>query len=526
MKKHIFLVLTILIYSTLQAQKTGSYINFNVGGGFHNLPYNLNNGSEKGQFGYTINAGYSFFFTPQWGLHTGIGFQKFNSLSTLNYLSSIPDIDSDGSSYVFKANYSNLQERQEALFVDVPLSIQFKVPVSSKFGILTSLGGKVSIPVNTTFKTTGGQLITTGYYSQWNVELSDMPQHGFATYTKKFTGDLALKTSYMATADLGGLYKLSEKLDFYVGGYINYGLNNILKANNKLVYQPGIPDGVYNGIFASTQTTNVVPISIGLKVGVYFHLTDNKSTLDFVKPIDSVEPVKTVEPDKIVETVKPAASVQPEEAVAIVQPTEPIAPVQVAVIPPSQPVQEEKPIIPVQEVKPTVTNQEVKTSEPVKVVNPVFEATLTLTPTVVEPVKEVNSVEATTPVEKTGTVQNDVPFQEASMIAESINVMFGFNSYRVTNAKNDKIKELSKLLKANSYIHVRFVGHTCNIGSHEINLNFGMKRATSVEQKFLDQGVPQSQLIGESKAYDQPLAPNNSKSNRAKNRRVVISVFK
>jgi len=148
------------------------------------------------------------------------------------------------------------------------------------------------------------------------------------------------------------------------------------------------------------------------------------------------------------------------------------------------------------------------------------------TPKEVEPVKEVVSIVPATPVAQTDTVQNDDPFQEAKLIAESMNLMFGFNSYLVTNAKNDKIKELSKLLKANSYIHLRFVGHTCNIGSHEINLKFGMKRAINVKQKFVDQGVSINQLIGESKAYDQPLVPNNSKSNRAKNRRVVISVFK
>jgi len=107
-----------------------------------------------------------------------------------------------------------------------------------------------------------------------------------------------------------------------------------------------------------------------------------------------------------------------------------------------------------------------------------------------------------------------------------MNLMFGFNSYQVRNAKNDKIKELSRILKANSYIHVRFVGHTCNIGSHSINLTLGKKRAVSVQQKFIDQGVSESQLSVESKAYDQPLVPNTSESNRAKNRRVEIKVYR
>jgi len=53
-----------------------------------------------------------------------------------------------------------------------------------------------------------------------------------------------------------------------------------------------------------------------------------------------------------------------------------------------------------------------------------------------------------------------------------------------------------------------------------------MKRVDTVIQKFLDQGVPESQLIGESKGYDEPLVPNDTAENRAKNRRVEINVIK
>jgi hypothetical protein len=84
MKKQIILVVGLLIYVALQAQEKGNYLDLSVGGGLHNLSYNLQNGTEKGQVGYTLNAGYSYFFTPKWGLRTGVGFQSFNSLSTIN----------------------------------------------------------------------------------------------------------------------------------------------------------------------------------------------------------------------------------------------------------------------------------------------------------------------------------------------------------------------------------------------------------------------------------------------------------
>jgi len=103
--------------------------------------------------------------------------------------------------------------------------------------------------------------------------------------------------------------------------------------------------------------------------------------------------------------------------------------------------------------------------------------------------------------------------------------MFGFNSAQVTDSKNELIRQLSDILKANSYIHLRLVGHTCNIGTHKVNQALGLKRANNVKLKFIHQGVSNSQLKTESKAYDQPLVPNTSKSNRAKNRRVQMIVI-
>jgi len=428
--------------------------------------------------------------------------------------------------------------------------------------------------------------------------MSGMPQHGFSIYNKEFNGKLSVKTSFMGIADLGGLYKLNEKLDLYVGGYINYGLNNILKPDSKLILQPNAPDGIYNGVLASSLTTSVTPVSVGVKVGVYWHLGIKKSTLDFNKPDESIQPVETVSPlqpteetVQAVPTIDPVPAVQPielnkpTEAVQAVQPAEPvqtaeaIVPVQTepAIVPvqtvqsvqPVEPAQPEQVVVPVQPVKPiqqveqlqpvqaivpVQTVQPVQASEPVsaiqpaepvqtvqpietvpviqattpvKAVDPVVENPATVsTPKVVDIPKEVIVETPVTPVSTADPGQGDNSYEQAQKIASEMNLMFGFNSFVVTNAKNDKIKQLSRILKDNPYIHLRFVGHTCNIGTYAINLLLGMKRAVSVKQKFINQGVPMAQLVSESKSYTEPLVPNTSNENRAKNRRVEIKVFR
>jgi outer membrane protein OmpA-like peptidoglycan-associated protein len=442
MKKQIIIGLSLLICGMIPAQQTGSYFHFNVGGGLNALSYKLLDGTQQGQAGYALNAAYSYFFTPQWGIQTGIGLQSFSSLSTQNYLSKSPDVDTDGQTYEFRSNYKNWQEKQQVIFIDIPLELQYKYTINKKVGIIASAGASISFPVSASYKTSGGTLTTTGYYSQWNVELSNMPQHGFSTFTD-FKGNLILKPAYMGIVDLGGLYKLSEKVDVYLGGYFNYGLNNVVTPDTKLMFQP---NGTYNGVFASSQTSEVKPFSVGVKIGVYLKMCKNK----MITPVVSM-------------------------------PTETI-----------------------------------KASEPVKAV----------APAVVEPQKNVFVEQPAVPVIKRDTVQVEDPLLKAKRIAATIVANFKFKSDQIGNSEDNKIQVLSDILKAYSDIRLYITGHTDDIGSHEVNLRYGMRRANSMKQKYIDQGVSESQLVTQSKAYDEPLVPNTSKANRAKNRRVELKVFR
>jgi OmpA-OmpF porin, OOP family len=324
MKKQIIIVLGFLFCSMLQAQEKQQYLHLTVGGGLHNLSYDLQNGTQSGRFGNSINAGYSYFFTQHWGVQSGLGLQWFNARSTVNNLSAIPQVDIDGETMEFRANYTNWQEKQQALFMDIPLTLQYRHALSRKISLQGSAGGKISIPVSSNYKTTGGSITTTGYYAQLNAELSDLPEYGFATITDSYNGKLSLRPTYMAIADVGGLYTLSPKVDLYLGAYVNYGLNNTLKADTKEAYQY---DGIYNGLLASTQTGKVTPISVGVKLGAYFRLT---------------EPPKVIMTDKLPMIAKSAEPVQATDTVMSTQKNEVVAVAEQSAIKLSVPAETEK----------------------------------------------------------------------------------------------------------------------------------------------------------------------------------------
>lgn len=463
MKKQTIIGLSILICGVMQSQEKGSYLHFNVGGGLNTLSYKLLDGTQKGQAGYTLNAAYSYFFTPQFGIQTGVGLQSFSSLSTQNYMSASPDVDTDGQTYEFRSYYKNWQEKQQALFIDIPLELQYKHSIGKKFGIIASAGAKISFPISASYNTSGGALTTTGYYSQWDVELNEMPQHGFSTFTD-LKGNLSLKPAYMGIADLGGLYKLSEMMDLYFGGYFNYGLNNVVTPGTNLMFQP---NGVYNGVFASAQTNDVKPFSVGIKVGIYLKMCKKKNEVAIVRKTENKP-----EPEVIKQNEK-------------------------------QPVN-------------SVPNETVKTPDTVK----------TVVPVVVETPKVEVVDQPAVPVIKHDAVPVQDPLVKAKEIAVSIIGNFAFNSVQLLNDEDAKIKALSVLLNKNPDIYLYITGHTDNIGSHEVNLRYGMRRALTMKQKFIEQGVSDLKLFKQSKAYDEPLVRNTTKANRAKNRRVEIMAFR
>lgn len=309
MKKQIIIGLGLFTFGFLQAQEAGHYLHFNVGGGFHNTSYQIQDGTQEGKTGYTVNAAYSYFFTPKWGIQSGLGLQSYQSFSNLNLLTKATEKDADNDTYELRTNYQGWREKQNSLFLDIPVLGQYRCAFGEKFGLMASAGFKISIPVQASYNTKGGTITTTGFYPQWGVELSDLPQHGFFTPSEGFKGHYSFKSAYMAVVDLGGLYKLSEKTDLYVGGYFNYGLNNVLKPDSKLIFQQ---DDTYNGILTSNQTDKLRPVAVGLKVGLYWRLSKKKRAIEkisdeSVQDVAPIQPAETkpVEADTVVIAVVP-----------------------------------------------------------------------------------------------------------------------------------------------------------------------------------------------------------------------------
>lgn len=269
MKKLLFISLLLWGTAATQAQKKSQSIYFNMGSGFHNLKYDLQNGTQKNSMGYTFDLGYNYFFSKNWGFGAGLGLESFESKATLNYQTSQQSTDTDGELFEFRTQYTDWKEKQSILLLDIPLNFIYRKEVSEKLNFQFSVGPKVSFAVQSNYKTVGGTIETTGYYPKYNVVLFDMPQHNFTTLTSFPEKSISLNPVVSALSNLGGLYKLNDRMDFYAGVYVDYGLTNLIDAQKKPLYQE---DGVYNGVFASDLTDKIKLFAFGFKIGINLRL--------------------------------------------------------------------------------------------------------------------------------------------------------------------------------------------------------------------------------------------------------------
>ena len=90
-----------------------------------------------------------------------------------------------------------------------------------------------------------------------------------------------------------------------------------------------------------------------------------------------------------------------------------------------------------------------------------------------------------------------------------------------TNAALDAIV---KNLQADKNLKVLITGHTDNIGSEQVNIRYGKKRAETLKALIVKRGAPAAQISTASKGPKEPVASNDTEEGRYQNRRAVITI--
>ena len=140
----------------------------------------------------------------------------------------------------------------------------------------------------------------------------------------------------------------------------------------------------------------------------------------------------------------------------------------------------------------------------------------------------------TVPVTVTGTCPTDsmkasdtVNIQVVARVVKTMtfeDVYFDFDRYTLTDAAQRILAQAVDAMRADPTLRVRIEGHTCSIGTAEYNLALGDRRARSVQQYLVSNGIAADRLTTVSFGEEQPKYDNSREETRRLNRRAAMTV--
>jgi len=123
-------------------------------------------------------------------------------------------------------------------------------------------------------------------------------------------------------------------------------------------------------------------------------------------------------------------------------------------------------------------------------------------------------------------VQGPVTLKAEKSYTETItlNIQFDTNEYIVKDMYFGELARFAHVVKNHPDLKVTLEGHTDNVGDAEINLNLSRKRAGSVKDHLVSQGIDASRIAVQGYGQSRPIADNGTEEGKWKNRRVEASV--
>jgi type IX secretion system PorP/SprF family membrane protein len=122
---------------------------------------------------------------------------------------------------------------------------------------------------------------------------------------------------------------------------------------------------------------------------------------------------------------------------------------------------------------------------------------------------------------KAGNIQHE-PF-----ILEKVTLHFNFqfNSSELDEESTRYLDELTDALRENEDLKIKLSGHTDNIGSAKFNQRLSLHRANTIKEYLISKGIDGERIDTEGKGMSEPLNDNKTEENRAKNRRVELTIL-
>jgi OOP family OmpA-OmpF porin len=262
-----------------RAQELGIELN----GGLQGTQYQLQNGKTMELPGGSLGLSYSFRLASHWNLVTGITGGIFRTRAMLNdgVVFTYGQVDDAGSAFQYNVKTTGYKETQQFVAASIPLLLQYQT-VGPRTQWYLSAGGKALFPLNASIKLSAKQLSLSGYYPDYNIELSNLPQHGFGTINNWSASQTAeLRPAAVLSVATGLSFRLSRATRLYTGLYLDYGLSDLKGKTDSmplLTYSSaGVNNVQANSVLKMSITGQMTLLSFGLQMRLSFGSAKSKS---------------------------------------------------------------------------------------------------------------------------------------------------------------------------------------------------------------------------------------------------------
>lgn len=127
-------------------------------------------------------------------------------------------------------------------------------------------------------------------------------------------------------------------------------------------------------------------------------------------------------------------------------------------------------------------------------------------------------------VSKGAEVTKDIALSPYSQGETRLLVFFDFDKAELKEESYPDLDNAIQFLQEKSDVKIRIEGYTDNVGDKNYNVKLSADRANAVSKYLANNGIDKSRITTKGFGEENPVAPNTSDENRARNRRVEMKV--
>ncbi len=110
------------------------------------------------------------------------------------------------------------------------------------------------------------------------------------------------------------------------------------------------------------------------------------------------------------------------------------------------------------------------------------------------------------------------------IILSMSDILFDVGKANLKNTLKQNLAKIAGILSVYQELNISIEGHTDNTGSEELNRKLSEQRALNVKDYLISHGIDSTRVTSKGLGKDMPIADNNTKEGRQKNRRVDIVI--